>query len=70
MLNIYYDRDEEPQICGFSLIPYEVQPPAPLIGKFKNSRKLTHEDYERNFVIRKELCLEEEKFIQNQLEEG
>lgn len=22
--NIYYDRDEEPQICPYSLIPYEV----------------------------------------------
>jgi hypothetical protein len=38
--NIYYELDDatEPQICGYSLIPYEIQPSSPLIGKFKNAR--------------------------------
>lgn len=42
-------------MCKYNLIPYEVQPPSSLIGKFKNATKLTHEEYERNFTIRREL---------------
>lgn len=38
--NVYYEgpNQEEPQVCGYNLIPIEVQPPSSLIGKFKDSR--------------------------------
>lgn len=55
-INKYEFYDEEPQICGVNLIPHEYQPPSALIGKFKNARKLTHEEYERTLVLRKAMC--------------
>ncbi|CDW76602.1 UNKNOWN [Stylonychia lemnae] len=68
--NIYYDQNEEPQICSYNLIPYEAQPPSSMIGKFKNFRHLNHEEYDRNFILRQGICIEEEQFIQSQIEEG
>lgn len=45
--NLYVRLEEEPKICNFNLHPYELQAPPPLIGKFKNSRALENEEYER-----------------------
>lgn len=52
------------------MIPHEHQPPSALIGKFKNSRILTNEEYEKTLLFRKTMCQEEEDFIKDQLEEG
>jgi hypothetical protein len=55
--NIYYEIEDgaEPQLCGYSLIPYECQPSPPLIGKFKNARQYTPEEYERNLTVRQQI---------------
>jgi hypothetical protein len=39
------------------MIPYECQPPSSQIGKFKKSREMTSDEYERNLVLRTEIVI-------------
>lgn len=34
--NLYEKQQMQPQLCGYELNPFEVQPDPPIIGKFKN----------------------------------
>lgn len=62
--------DEEPMVCSYNLIPHGAQPPQVRIGKFSNARPWSNEEYERNYITRREIGIEEETFLQAQLEEG
>lgn len=68
--NVYEELEEQPQVCAFNMIPYEAQPPAPIIGKFKIYKKNDPVEYERTLLTRQVMGNEEENFIQNLLEEG
>ena len=70
--NSYETCEEEPKICRSDLLPYEFQPPSTRLGKFKNTRKFAeneeidrveaHRLFERDYIVRRELCLQEEEF--------
>ncbi len=68
--NIYEEDETSPQICNSTMMPYEVQPPARSIGKFKGANRLSNYEYQRQYVERVAKAAEEEEFIQTQLEEG
>ena len=65
-----------PSVCGYNMIPYEVQPSKFLIGKqtkaetepktIEQQAKESHE-FERNLILAKELGLMEEKYYQDQI---
>jgi hypothetical protein len=65
--NIYYEDEKlpEPQVCGFSLIPYEIQPSSSIIGPYREARTYAAEEYERSYFMRQEIAKDEENFIQN-----
>ena len=69
--NIYETLTTRPLVGGFELNPYEVQPNAPIIGKFKDSDKnVDSEEFEKQQIFAREFAIEEEKFYQDQLQTG
>ena len=81
--NVYEALEDEPKICSFSLIPYEQKLPSSTIGQFKNAREPEqadlnsselrlkhHKEFEREYVVRKELAIEEEKFYKDTIDIG
>jgi hypothetical protein len=42
--NVYESLTTRPLLGGFELNPYEVQPNAPIVGKFKNTDKNVESD--------------------------
>lgn len=71
-----------PQLCGYNMIPYEVQPAKSWIGNFAQHRMseerqqpksieqkaLESHEFERNFLVAKELGQMEEKYYQDQIQ--
>lgn len=74
--NPFEKMQNHPQLCGYNMIPYEVQPTKPLIGRVAHAKiaeerqifksidqkaKESH-DFERNLILAKELGQMEEKY--------
>jgi hypothetical protein len=70
--NVYEAQPTQPQLCGYELNPYEVQPSAPIIGRYKDLEelKMTPQEFERNQIFAREFAAEEERFYQDQLRDG
>ncbi len=60
---------DRPQICGYNMVPYEVQPAKPLI-RFAPNPALTPKEFERNLLLGIELGRMEEQYYSDQLTLG
>lgn len=76
--NPYESQEQQPQLCGYELNPYEMQPGPPILGRFqRQNRSLTREqrlqeaeEFERKRIFAQEFAEEEEKFVKDQLLDG
>lgn len=69
--NIFETLGRQPQLCGYELNPYEVQPNPPTIGKYsKGAQPPTAEEFQKQQIFAREFAVEEERFYQDQLREG